>query len=376
MKNDLLPAVDKLPLPAWLKSIFVGILHFVFSPYYGWRIGVLWPFFLGYAYAMFPFEDMSVGYAMRPAVFATAVEATLIIAAIIYWVMYVCYLLDTRYDWHTKLSQRLVFQVWLGVLIPFGLLLGYLWQVYGLEMMVTEYMHFVYALFLIFLVILNRQGYIVYLLNETAASKKNRDALAQDLSLANERAKEAVSEQRLVEGRSNGLQEQLKIAQLENLELREQVELLQKEKLTLVAELADKAAKLEVKNDMPGRAIYELSNPGKESRFFEQREMSRFQIVDRKNKKPVIYLFLNTEEKILITESSLTALAATYTDMIHVGRDLLVGRQTLTRLIKDEEGGLKLEVNFQDELIGISLNRWKTIRTKVEHVLAERNKGI
>ncbi|ERJ57340.1 hypothetical protein [Sphingobacterium paucimobilis] len=376
MKKNLLSRVDRLSLPPRLKRIVVSVLRFVLSPYYGWRIGALWPFFLGYAYALFPFEDMSVRYILRPAVRATAVEAMLIIAAIIGWVMLVSYTLDRRYDWHKKLSRRLVLQVWQGVMIPFALLLLYLWLAYGAEMMMTEYMHFVYALFVIFLVILNRQGYIVYLLNKIATHKKKIDTLTEELSLAHGQTQEAVTELRLAMERMHGLEEQLRIAQLENEKLHKEAEGLRERELTLVAELADKTAQLEIKLSQEPQRIYELCTPGKESRFFTQQEISRFQIVDRQNKKPIIYLILNTKEKILIPESSLTELAGIYTDMIHVGRNLLVGAHTLTGLSPETNGRNILKVDFQDEPIRVSMNRWKGISAKVTKALAERNKGI
>lgn len=78
---------------------------------------------------------MSLAYAVRPAVIATAIESAVIIAAIICWVMFVSYTLDRRYDWHKKLSRRLIFQICLGGGVPYGLLLVYLWQIYGLDMM-------------------------------------------------------------------------------------------------------------------------------------------------------------------------------------------------------------------------------------------------
>ncbi|MCY4778558.1 hypothetical protein ORI89_02770 [Sphingobacterium sp. UT-1RO-CII-1] len=359
-----------------VKRIFSRALDFLRSPYYNWRIGLIWPMFLGYAYAMFPFEDMSLGYAIRPAVFATAIESMLIIAAIICWIMFVSYTLDRRHDWHNQLSRRLVMQICLGGLIPFSLLLIYLWRIYGLDMMLGDYMHFVYALFLVFLVILNRQGYIVYLLNKVATLKSKLQSKEQELLAAEESVQELMTEQRLAKQMDIGLREQMEFMQLENTGLRMQLEAFRERELVLVADLADRTAQLENKLAAEPKEIYELSYPEKESLFFKQEEIARFYIQDSINKKPIIYLVTNTGEEFLITENSLTGLALRFTEMIHVSRTLLIGAHTLLGLTKLKEGAVELMVDYQDDPITVAVERWKKIEQQVAQALAARSKGI
>lgn len=359
-----------------IKRMISLVKGFGRSPYYSWRIGLIWPLFLGYAYAMFPFEDMSLAYAVRPAVIATAIESAVIIAVIICWVMLVSYTLDRRYDWHKKLSRRLIFQICLGGAFPYGLLLVYLWQIYGLDMMLGEYMHFVYALFMVFLVILNRQGYIVYLLNKVMLLKSELQNKEQGLLVWQQSVQELTTELRLAEQREQALREQLDFLHAENTSLGGQLEALRERELVLVAELADRTAQLEHTLVTEPKEVYKMSFPDKESLFFEEGEISRFYIQDSVNRKPIIFLVTNAGEEFLIMDVSLTALALRFKGMIHVGRTLLTGAHTLLSLTKHKDGTVKLTLDYQDAPITVSPGRWKKIETQVTQTLAERDKGI
>jgi hypothetical protein len=291
--------------------------------------------------------------------------------------MYVSYRLDYENDWHQKTTKRVVLQGILGWVIPFIAILLFVGMRYGYDLFDQEHMQFVIAVYLFFLFMLNRQGYIVYLSQRIKSLKAELAALGQHYDHALAEAEAHKTEVGTVK-HANEEKQSVLIAQIDFMKNENAVQWQKMEGLEQEnRQLLDSCSKQEVllasyRSRLP-KKTYEIKYSASNILAFKEDEIAGFIITDRRNEKPLIDLFSKDGRKVLTNEASLRNVEREFVEMIRLNRWCLVAQDQILDFVESKETGAYVILAFTNEKIEVKKDRWKTIGAQIRTLVHEQS---
>lgn len=332
----------------------------------------------GLGFALFPFQDLSLEYMSEDYVLALWAEAMGAIFIVVTWVMLVSYLLDKNNGWHTRFVRRILLQSLYGGIVPLFFLLAAVGVMYGKGLFRHENMQFVFAVYGLFLISVNRQGYVIYLLKRKGKVRQEmveiKDALAQVKQDRDTIALEARTAERLWNDKLTLMADQVRSLSKENESQNKEIVQLMQQITVLREELAHQKTRADgLQNQLP-KKVYEIKYSPSNIVLFYEDEIAGFVITESRNDKPLIELFSKDKRQVLTNEASLTSVHKKFVDMIRLTRRHVVARDQITGIIDNKDGSVKVMVDFVEEPIEVKKDKWKTIGAEIRHLLEDRNR--
>lgn len=345
------------------KKLIHEAKSFASSYYFAWKTTLGISIIAGIAFTVFPAEDLSIAHLADKAARTLTIETAVVVLSLMMWIMFVSHKLDEKFDWDEAWTKRITRQLLFGFCVPIAAWVVFIILVYGTDMFGFENMQFVFAVYVLFLGVVN---FFAYLLHFNA----NYKLLKANLKM--NKVRRAKGDRRTIQL----LKEQLKRAQNKSDELREDFDEQRKlldadrsriselEKLLLVRD----AELLRMADEVPA-PVYELKKHGVITRAFLEEQISGFIAGENIGKRPIIDLFQN-RERISVPEDNLTKLGKKFSNMIRLNRQSLVGQHTILSVCIIDNRKRLVAVDFLDEPVEVSADVWKKVEDRVLAAIA------
>jgi hypothetical protein len=323
---------------------------------------------LGWGFALFPFHNISLAYIFDQSVLKVMGEAAATIFCVAMWVMLVSYILDRVCDWQDRPERRRLLQFLLAGFAPLAGMLCYVWYFYGFNMMKEAYMQFIYATYLLFLFVLNGQGYLVYLRRSELKTKLKLEKLTFY-------CEERDTENRVLKVKSRTLEDRIEYLQKEVARLNGEIDKHIGQIGVLKEEIGRKGVIIEgYKATVPQKSYTVRYSSGK-VREFAQDQLAVFKVVGSVGKKPMIALFTKDGEQILTSEASLTTLEKQFDTFIRMNRQSLVSPDAIADFKQIKNVGVWVYLKNDLGPEEIKRERWKVVGGQIRNIVATNKKA-
>lgn len=344
--------------------------------------------FISFMFAIYPFHDLSLNYMSRPSIVSVTLETAIFVLFLSTWVLAVSHKLDQFLDWEKYWGRRLWLQFVFTLLVPMFFWLLFVVVFYGREAFVTNNMQFVYALCLVFVLLINLLSYLIYLYNVVVVGKLAQQKLHESIrSVADELAQvkemSTASEEKYNASSREALMNRERIADLKNKlksaqkDVAKKAHVAEKAKMRIL-ELSGVLTRNKIFISALEREVQILKGDLGESELSPdpERLVDCYKITNSFNKKPIIsVIYSDSSSEVVAGASSLAELLRENPDMIQIGPRYLVGAHTILSVKAGPKSSKWVKLLFQDDPISVTWERWAKIAPQVETIIKQNEEA-